>query len=107
MNEYDIEHKLKEEQKYIDFMSDVLRDRNKDVAFLKVVILVLSVLVLVCVIGVVFVNLYNQHLMKEQSEKSEQRMYDFISQYDFDTEYDFDTGTILNSDSSGNISFRK
>ena len=107
MTEYDIENRLKEERKYMDFMSDVLKDRNKDVAFLKVIILVLSVLVLISVIGVVFINLYNQNLIKEQAEKSEQRLYDLLSQYDFEGDVDLDTGTILNSENSGNISYRK
>ena len=107
MTDNDVERMLEEESKYVDFMRDVLTDRNKDVAFLKVAILILSMFVLVMIIGIMFVNIYNQNLIKEQAENSEKRMYEFLSQYDFEGDVDLDTGTILNSDNSGNISYRK
>jgi hypothetical protein len=101
MTDNDVERMLEEESKYVDFMRDVLTDRNKDVAFLKVAILILSMFVLVMIIGIMFVNIYNQNLIKEQAENSEKRMYEFLSQYDF--EGDIDLQSAFNDNNSGNI----
>ena len=107
MTDNDVEKMLKDESKYVEFMRDVLVDRNKDVAFLKVVILILSMLIMIMIIGFVFVNIYNQNLIKEQADNESKKMYEFLSQYEFEGDVDLDTGTILNSDNSGNISYRK
>lgn len=107
MTDNDVEKMLKDESKYVDFMRDVLLDRNKDVAFLKVVILILSMLIMIMIIGFAFVNIYNQNLIKEQADNESKKMYEFLSQYEFEGDVDLDTGTILNSDNSGNISYRK
>lgn len=98
---YDIDQKIKEEKTYIEFMKDVLRDRNKDVAFMKVAILLLSIFVIIMIVGIVFVNIYNQNLIKEQAENSEKRMYEFLSEYDF--EGDLDLESSFNDNNSGNI----
>ena len=107
MTDNDVENMLKDESKYVEFMRDVLLDRNKDVAFLKVVILILSMLIMIMIIGFAFVNIYNQNLIKEQADNESKKMYEFLSQYEFECDVDLDTGTILNSDNSGNISYRK
>ena len=107
MTDKDVEKMFEDETKYVDFMRDVLTDRNKDVAFLKVVILILSIIVMIMIIGFAFVNIYNQNMIREQADSSEKRMYEFLSEYDFEGDVDLDTGTILNSDNSGNISYRK
>ena len=101
MTDNDVERMLEEESKYVDFMRDVLTDRNKDVAFLKVVILLLSLIVVIMIIGFAFVNIYNQNMIREQAESSEKRMYEFLSQYDF--EGDIDLQSAFNDNNSGNI----
>lgn len=101
MTDNDVERMLDEEAKYVDFMRDVLTDRNKDVAFLKVVILLLSLIVVIMIIGFAFVNIYNQNMIREQAESSEKRMYEFLSQYDF--EGDIDLQSAFNDNNSGNI----
>ena len=101
MTDNDVERMLDEEAKYVDFMRDVLTDRNKDVAFLKVVILLLSIIVVIMIIGFAFVNIYNQNMIREQAESSEKRMYEFLSEYDF--EGDIDLQSSFNDNNSCNI----
>ena len=101
MTDNDVERMLDEEAKYVDFMRDVLTDRNKDVAFLKVVILLLSIIVVIMIIGFAFVNIYNQNMIREQAESSEKRMYEFLSEYDF--EGDIDLQSAFNDNNSCNI----
>ena len=88
---------------YIDLLSDVLKDRKRDTNFLKGIVVGLIVLVCIIAAGSVYINVRCQDKILEQAEKSEQRMYEFLSQYDFSGDVELDTGTILNSESSGNI----
>ena len=86
---------------YIDFLSDVLHDRKKDSIFLKVLLLIsICINIILCFFNF-RTSIHCQDIISENAEKSEQRMYDFISDYDFDTTYNLDS--LMNDNNSGNI----
>ena len=98
--------RIEEHQKaYIQFLSDMLHDRKRDSNFLKGVIVGLIVLIIFLVAGMVLLVMNNQNKLIEQADRSEKRMYEFISEYDFSSSIDIDTGTITDSDNSGYVNF--
>lgn len=104
--EKDIIDKISENQKaYINFLVDVNNDRKKDSRFHKITILLLIVLLIISLAVIAYVSIYCQKKIAEQSESSERRMYEFLSEYDFTGTIDIDTGTITNSKDSGYVNF--
>ena len=92
---------------YMEFVKDVLEDRNHDVRFLKRLLVGLLCVCIILAAGLIFVSMYGQRLLKEAKSESEDKLYNFISQYDFETSIDLDTGRIVTSESSGNINFNQ
>ena len=86
---------------YIEFLQELNRDRKKDSIFLKIIVAVLVLIVVISISGIVFISMRTQDKIEAMAEKSEKRMYEFISQYDFDTTYNLDS--LLNDNNSGNI----
>lgn len=99
-------HESKEEI-YFHFVTDVFDDKRRSAMFKNIVIVVLFALLAGCIAALVYFGIYCQERLSENSNRSEQRMYDFISQYDLSSEIDLDTGTITESDNSGNINFNQ
>lgn len=100
--------RLSENQKaYIQFLVDVNSDRKKDTNFLKAVVVGLIVLVIGLIGCMVYLSLNTQSKIEAMADRSEKRIYEFLSEYDFTTSYNLDTGTIIDSDTSGNINFNQ
>ena len=92
---------------YIKFLTDVNDDRKKDSRFFKIIIGVLIGLVAAAIAGIIVVGIHTINKIENMSDRTEKRMYEFVSSYDFTTSYNLDTGTIIDSDTSGNISFQQ
>ena len=92
---------------YIQFLTDVNDDRKKNTTFLFIIVFVLVGVIIGLIACMVWISIHSQNKIEAMSDKSEKRMYEFLSEYDFDTSYNLDTGTIVNSDTSGNINFNQ
>lgn len=104
MEERDIPTRVEEKNKgFFEFLIDLNKDRKKGNIIFVVLVFVLIGLVVGMAIGMFFMGIHCQNKISEQADRSEQRMYEFISQYDFPGDVELDTGTIFNSESSGNI----
>ena len=101
------ENHEKKDELFIEFAIEVMRDRKKDTTFLKVLYIVLAVLMAICIGCMVWLGIYCQDKIDNMADRSEKRMYEFLSDYDFSSEIDLDTGTISNSSTSGNINFNQ
>lgn len=90
---------------YIEFLTELNEDRRKDSFFQKIILGVLIVLLVFAIAGIIFISVRCQNRIEAMADKSEKRMYDFISQYDFDTSYNLDSA--LNDNNSGNINITR
>lgn len=90
---------------YIEFLTELNEDRRKDSFFQKVILGVLIVLLVFAIAGIIVISIRCQNRIEAMADKSEARMYDFISQYDFDTSYNLDSA--LNDNNSGNINITR
>lgn len=106
MDEKEIKEMLESRNaSYIQFLTELNEDRRKDSFFQKIMNGVLLGILLVAIGGIVFVGIRCQDKIEAMADKSEKRMYDFISQYDFDTSYNLDSA--LNDNNSGNINITR
>ena len=106
MEDKTISEKLEEHnQAYLNFLTDVLDDRRKSSVFQKVIIGILSFINLLFIIGAIVgfvkISIYCQNKIDAMADRSEQRMYEFLSEYDFSNEIDLNSS--FNNDNSGNI----
>ena len=90
-----------------DFLIELNNDRRKNNIILIVLVFVLIALVIGMAVGMFFMSIHCQNKIEAMAEKSEKRLYEFISEYDFNTSYNLDTGTNIGSDTSGNINFNQ
>ena len=90
---------------YIEFLTELNEDRRKDSLFQKIILGVLIGLLVFAIAGIIFISIRCQNRIEAMADKSEKRMYDFISQYDFDTSYNLDSA--LNDNNSGNINITR
>ena len=90
---------------FTEFLADVLEDKKRDSNFKNIIIAVLIALLLVAIISMVGLGIYTQNKLDESADRSEKRMYEFLSEYDFTNSIDIDTGTITDSHGSGYVNF--
>lgn len=93
-------HETKDEV-FIQFVLEVLSDRKKDSFFWKILYIVLAVLLAICIGGMVYFGIYCQYKLDNMADRSEKRMYEFLSEYDFSGEIALDS--YMNDNNSGNI----
>ena len=107
MVEKDKENQVTKDEVFIQFVLEVLSDRKKDSHFWKILYIVLAVLLMICIGGMIYFGIYCQYKLDAMADRSEKRMYEFLSDYDLSSDIDLDTGTITDSDNSGNINFNQ
>ena len=101
------ENRATKDEVFIQFVLEVLADRKRDSLFWKILYIILAVLLAICIGGMAYFGIYCQDKLEKMADRSEQRMYSFLSEYDLSSEIDLDTGTITESDNSGNINFNQ
>lgn len=92
---------------YIEFLTELNEDRRKNTRILTVLVFVLIAIIISLVGCMVWVSIRSQNKIEAMADRSEKRIYEFLSEYDFETSYNLDTGTIIDSDTSGNINFNQ
>lgn len=108
MEDKDLVERLEARSKaYIEFLTELNEDRRKHTSFLVIIIFVLIGIIIGSVFGMVWVSVRSQNKIEAMADRTEKRIYEFLSEYDFTTSYNLDTGTIIDSDTSGNISFNQ
>ena len=96
-----------EDKGFFEFLSELNKDRRVGRIVFIIIMFLLIGAIIGCILGMFFMSIHCQDKIEAQADRSEQRMYEFISQYDFSTAYNLDTGTIIDSDTSGNINFNQ
>lgn len=85
-----------------EFLVELNKDRRKGNFCFVILVFVLIGIVIGMAFGMFFMSVHCQNKIEAQADRSEQRMYEFLSQYNF--EGDIDLNSVFNDNNSGNIS---
>jgi hypothetical protein len=96
-----IEELTENKDVYIAVLKDVLNDLKKERTFLKKIVAFLCILVFVLFAGIFSLSIYNQNLLKELSEKNQDKVFNFMENTDFSTVSEIITDNC--SENSGSI----
>ena len=101
MEDKKLEEIEKRNNSVFEFLIDINKDRRRGNVCFIVLVFVLIGLVLGMAIGMFVMSIHCQNRIEAQADRSEKRMYEFLSQYDF--EGDIDLVSDYNDNNSGNI----
>jgi hypothetical protein len=90
---------------YIAVLKDVMNDLKKERAFLKKIVAFLCILVFVLFAGILSLSAYNQNLLKEFSEKNQDKVFNFMQ--DFNTDSVVELITENSSENYGNLTVKR